>query len=318
VNWITYSDIIELREKMRSSRLGFFLNKLNINSYRRSAAHWNEKTIPPANWWNIPRVRERWNKKITGDPFTNYVDYLVNTYIAGSTYKRMLSIGCGTGTQELLFAKTNCFSSITAIDFAANNISSANAKNTFEELQFIHTSFEDFQPTAPYDVILFHSSLHHLKNMEFVMEKVKSLLHDGGLVIIHEYTGPNRISWNKTQIDTTNKLLNAIPATHRIYYASKKLKRKQTAPGWIRMVLSDPSEAVEAEKIIPLLQSHFTELELKGYGGNILTPLLKGISHHFIEKSPTNDKLLSNLFEAEDLFLQHHIDDYHFGVYQKK
>lgn len=315
---ISYSDFIELREKMLSTQLSFFLKKLQIVKSKRSQAHWNETYIPPTNWWNIPAVRDRWNQKITGNPTLSYVDYLINNYCIKWHRPRMLSVGCGTGSQEILFCQTHIFEKITAIDFAENNIQTARSKTNDPSLHFIHSSFEAFQTNESFDLILFHSSLHHLNNLENVMLKLQSLLKKDGLIIIHEYTGPNRINWNREQLAVCNKLLKSLPPTHNRFFASGKTKRKQTAPGWIRMVLSDPSEAVESQAIIPLLQIHFQELELKGYGGNILTPLLKGISHHFIENNSLNTQLLELLFKAEDEFLLSHTDDYHFGIYKKR
>lgn len=303
-----------MREKLYSSRISFFLGKLSFSSQKRVQSHWNSGALPPNNWWNIPLVRKRWNKKITGDENQSYIEHVANHYLIDKNNLCMLSIGCGTGSQEIEFWNTKKFATIDAIDIAANNIEYAKTRISDEGLHFIHNSFEIFKTTQQYDLILFHSSLHHLKNMEKVLIKVRGLLREGGILVIHEYTGPDRIQWNKKQLDIANSLLKNIPSEKRTYLSGNK-KLKQTAPGLLRMLISDPSEAVESSSILPLLKKHFQPLELKGYGGNILVPVLKGISHHFVEENKENIRFLKFLFDKEDNFLKKESDDYYFGIW---
>lgn len=316
--WVTYSDFIELREKLRTSKLSFFLGKFSFDNKKRVASNWNAHELPPTNWWNIPMVRKRWNEKITGDSSKSYITYCAEQYFTHvEDGLKMLSIGCGTGTQELEFLNTGKFKLIEAIDIAEGNIVEAKKRTSNPILKFIHSSFERFETSEKYDVILFYSSLHHLKNLEGVVKRIKQLLLPNSLLIIHEYTGPNRIAWQVPQLNFSNKLLAQLPDNKRTYL-SGNVKEKQTAPGNLRMIISDPSEAVEAENIVNILKQHFTNVELKGYGGNILVPLLKGISHHFIESNEENIKYLTYFFQQEDEFLKNHQDDYHFGVYRNK
>jgi len=313
---ISYSDFIELREKIHSSKLSFFLGKFSLRAFKRVQSHWNAGALPPTNWWNIPLVRKRWNKMITGNDNQSYINYVIEKYLHNCTNLNMLSIGCGTGSQELDFLKSNVFTSITAIDLAFQNIQYAQSRTNDERIQFIHSSFEQFESQQTFDIILFHSSLHHLKNLEQVIAKIKTMLSNKGIIIIHEYTGPDRIQWNHKQLDVVNSILNTIPQNKRTYL-SGKIKKRQTAPGLLRMLIADPSEAVESSKILPLLNAHFQMLELNGYGGNILVPLLKGISQHFIEESEENFNLLNHFFNVEDSYLVSQTDDFHFGVYKK-
>jgi len=314
---ITYSDIIEFREKLISSKLSFFLGKISTDPKKRIESHWNAGTLPPTNWWNIPLIRERWNKKITDSTDKDYVNYFINKYLHNKNSLSMLSIGCGTGSQEIAFSETKVFSKIDAIDIAIKNIETAKKRIESNHINFSHSSFEEFTSEIKYDVILFHSSLHHLKNITEVLSKVDLLLAPDGLLVIHEYTGPNRINWNNKQLKETNRILKTIPKDKRTYFFSGKVKTKQSSPGKLRMIISDPSEAVESESILPEIRKRFNTLELKGYGGNILVPLLKGISHHFIEENAINKDYLNQFFGMEDEFLKSNIDDYHFGVFCK-
>jgi hypothetical protein len=80
------------------------------------------------------------------------------------------------------------------------------------------------------------------------------------------------------------------------------------------MWISDPSECVDSESILPVLQKNFKTLELKNLGGNILMPVLKHIAHHFTNQ---NADELRKLMDMEDRYLKDHPSDFVFGVFQK-
>lgn len=286
---------------------------------KRARNHWNSGYMPPDNWWNIPAVRQRWNEKITGNPHQNYIEYVTKKYIEPMGHAcSMLSIGCGTGSQEIEFASYPYCCKIHAIDLAENNIAFAQkqaAQKGLSNLKFFCSSLQDFKSQEKYDVILFHSSLHHLKSVSTVLTEIKQMLKQDGILIVHEYVGPNRIAWTESQLALVNQILGQMPLKFKTYYGSGKVKKRQTAPGTLRMILSDPSEAVDSSNIRLALSQNFSALEEKEYGGNILAPLLKGISHHFIDENIETKSLLLDFFKKEDIFIQNNPSDHLFGVY---
>lgn len=315
---ITYSDFIEMNEKLKAQKPTFFLQKLNPISKNRTMAHWNSGKLAPVNWWNIPMARERWNYQISGDTSIDFAKYSCNEYISKLKNPKILSIGCGTGSQELLIAKIKPDSTIIGIDIASKNIEYA-IKRALEEdclnTKYITADFDTFHSPEKFDFIIFHSSLHHMSNIERSLVKAKEFMHSNSKLIILEYTGPNRINWTKEQLNLVNELLPLIPESHRKFYFSKNVKTKQSAPGYLRMCISDPSEAPQSAFILEKIRHHFNTVELKGLGGNILAPLLKGISHHFIAPSLINQSILTSLFKYEDNFLADKKHDHYFGVF---
>jgi ubiquinone/menaquinone biosynthesis C-methylase UbiE len=318
--WISYSDWIELREKTKASGWNFVWNKLHFSAHKRVKQQWKHRALPLSNWWNIPRIRQRWNAMATGDQDVSWQAFLCDHFIAKDRPHHLLSIGCGTGTQELQLASLSPSTHITAFDLTSSNIHVAqqHAKSAhISNIDFLVSDFYTFKPEKLYDYVLFYSSLHHLQPVSDVLQKVYDWLKPGGLVIIHEYTGPNRIQWNKEQLQKVNDLLKILPQELKTFTNSHYIKCKQTAPGLLRMMVSDPSEAPDSESIIPALHSLFTPIYWKGLGGNILAPLLKGISHHFVEETPINHYWLSYLTKEEDRFLEHQTHDHYFGIFLK-
>ncbi|NNJ53490.1 MAG: methyltransferase domain-containing protein, partial [Ignavibacteriaceae bacterium] len=169
-----------------------------------------------------------------------------------------------------------------------------------------------------YDVILFDSFLHHIKNLDEILSKIYFSLKKNGIFIINEYVGPNRFQWSSTQLKTSNKALKELPQKFRKRFGTNNVKSKIYKPGIIRMILSDPSEAIKSESILLRVKERFNVLEEKPYGGNILHLTLKDISQNFIIEDDETLNLLDELFVIEDEFLKNsRKSNFIFGVYSR-
>ncbi|HET9505590.1 MAG TPA: methyltransferase domain-containing protein [Hymenobacter sp.] len=318
---LTSDDFVETLAKLRQRGAGFLLSKLNFSALARTQSAFDDPTLRTANWWILPAVRGRWNAKITGDPARPYEGYVVEKYLRGRTGLRLCSLGSGSCSHELAFASHPAFELVECVDIAGALLAKAAAQARQEGLTNMRFEVRDVNrqpwPTAAYDVILFHSALHHFRQVEAVVGHVWQALRPGGLLIINDYVGPNRLQWTPAQLAAANQLLRQLPATHRRRYMARQLKTRISGPGRLRMLVADPSEAVESEAILPAIRRRFRMLEEKPLGGNILTLVLKDIAHHFLPEDAATQALLRQLFEAEDEFLRHHPSDLLFGVYQK-
>jgi SAM-dependent methyltransferase len=318
---LTSDDFVETLAKLRQRGAGFLLSKLNINALARTQSAFDDPGLRTANWWILPAVRSRWNAKITGDPAQPYEGYVVDNYLRGRTGLQLCSLGSGSCSHEMAFARHSAFELVECVDIAGTLLAKAAAQAKQEGLTNMRFEVRDVNrqpwPTAAYDVILFHSALHHFRQVEAVVGHVWQALRPGGLLILNDYVGPNRLQWTPAQLAAANQLLRQLPATHRRRYMARQLKTRISGPGRLRMLVADPSEAVESEAILPAIRRRFATLEEKPLGGNLLTLVLKDIAHHFLPEDPATQALLRQLFAAEDAFLQHHPSDLLFGVYQK-
>ena len=73
-----------------------------------------------------------------------------------------------------------------------------------------------------------------------------------------------------------------------------------------------------SEHILPAIHRHFEVVEEKGYGGNLLMPVLKDISQHFVQPDEGQQKILNRLFAYEDAYLKNNPSDFVFGIYKKE
>jgi SAM-dependent methyltransferase len=322
-SYITAGDLEDLLYKARLKGGAWLRNKFRFSRKQRVLGTWDMAGMPPVNWWVVPGVRRRWNRIISGSPGMAYPEYLEQNYLAGRNDLRMLSPACGTGSHEIPFAAISAISGIEGFDISPVCIAEASEKAgglSENKLRFFVADAQETDfGTESYDLLLFHSSLHHFRDLENLITKFRQALKPGGLLILHDYTGPSRFQWTEAQLATSTEVLRQIPESFRKRYGTGKVKKSVHRPGLLRMRLSDPSEAAESSLILPLLNRHFVRIEEKKLGGDLVHLILKDIAHHFLDEQNTETAdLLSMLFETEDRFLEGKAQsDFTFGIYRK-
>lgn len=321
---ISIGDFVDIYFKLASSGAGRILYRLIPSTNKtRTTKSWNSvKGRVPTNWWSVPLVQKRWNKLITGNEEKDYSDYVMQKYFEERNDLVMVSPGCGTGSKELRFSSFNNFRLIEAFDLSPQRI--AFGKKTAEQMGVKNVVYSVSDALSfkfennKYDVILFDSFLHHIKNLDEILLKVYNGLKQDGILIINEYVGPSRFQWSSEQLKISNEALQNLPFSIRKRWQSDSLKSKIYRPGLLRMIMSDPSEAVNSELILDKIKKRFKVLEEKPFGGNILHLALKDISHNFIELNEESIQLMSRLFKIEDDFLANgNKSDFVFGIYSK-
>lgn len=320
---ISLGDFVDLYFKLRQKGLSFLWSKFAWSKKNRTFSKWNAIS-PGSDFWIIPAVRERWNEKCTGYADLEFEDYVFSKYFAHRQNLRMLSIGCGTGSKERKFAQYPNFTRIEGVDLATSQICEAKALAQAANLHHIEYLNVDFSEHAfdgeAYDLILFNSSLHHFDHVtDFLKNKVKPLLHPDGLLVVFEYVGPNRLQWKPEQLKVVNHLLKEMPSKYKGRFQSTFYKNRVYRPGLLRMLAIDPSEAIDSESIIPALHAHFSVIEEKDLGWDVLHLLLKDISHNFLGNDKQTKELLDYLFEQEDMYTTtFKCSDAKFGIYGKR
>jgi len=324
-NYLNRGDFLDLLLKLYEKGIGNVLAKLHFDDHKRTRAAFN-KDQSSSNWWIIPQVKERWNQLITGFESTDYEQYLCANILADKKNLRMLSIGCGVGNHEINFAQCESIGYVLGVDLAENLIHKANSKVSqlglpnceFRSLNVLETNFTS-EFASKFDVVLFHSSLHHFDKIEnFLNNIIKPLLSDDGMLILNEFVGPTRLQWTGEQIDECNRLLKTLPKSYRKTKLPFYHKSRVNRPGLVRMKMADPSEAIDSGSIYPTLHKSFETLIERPFGGNILHLLLKDIAHNFTDNSEETQNLLVELFAAEDKFIESRPSDFLVGVYRFK
>jgi hypothetical protein len=119
----------------------------------------------------------------------------------------------------------------------------------------------ELEPDA-YDVVVAHSVLHHIENLEHCFDQIERAMKRDATLIVNEYVGPNCFQFGDSVLTTMNELRAALGYP----------PRERPTPEF--MIASDPTEAVRSSELIPMIESRFDVRERKDLGGTILMHLL--------------------------------------------
>jgi ubiquinone/menaquinone biosynthesis C-methylase UbiE len=306
-NWINGKELVYLLRRVMKDetfRHKLFF-KLHLTRDARVKASWAHTEAGPSGWWEIPAIQRRWNSMISGDPAIAHPEYVAQHFLRDHQGLRGLSLGCGTGVKETHWAKTGKFVHIDAFDLSPQRIQAAREaiRNTPEEEIITYDVADVTRYTwlpQTYEVVLFDNSLHHFPSLETLLQGVARTLKPDGVLVVNEFVGPSRFQWTDNQLAAVNALVRQFPREYRTYHGTSFTKDTEVRPSRLRMLLSDPSEAIESSKILPVLKSTFDVLEIKGYGGALLHLLFSDIAHHFVQPDEVAERLLQDAISRED------------------
>ncbi len=307
-NLINTGDLFRLVRQLQPTKMRKTLSQILKSRTEKTTISWQHIQSPPIHWWDIPEVRKRWSLLVTGEKELGFEHYLHSKYLAGRVGLKALSLGCGTGEHELVFAQLGGFHSIQAYDISLERVERAYEKAQQMKLgDVIDFHIGDVgkidYSEEQYDVAWVNQSLHHCSPVSTVLARINRALKSDGLFFVNEFVGPCRFQWTARQLEAIEALLTLLPQSYRREWGTGRVKTTVVRPSRLSMVLSDPSEAPESAQIPELLRRTFEIVEFKEYGGTLLHMLFHGIAHNFQSLEPETKSLLQFCFEAEDLLM---------------
>jgi O-antigen biosynthesis protein len=263
---------------------------------------WKKPAV--VHWTQHPKVQERLNVLVSGDRSKDRFKYFIDTFLR-TPVKRAITLGCGHGELERGLAKYSFAISHDAIDIADGAIESARRLAAEARISNVHYRVADLNtiqlPRYEYDVVFGIASFHHVVNLEHLLIQVSQTLKPGGYVFLDEYIGPNQFQWPDEQLALVNEQIAVMPERFKMClsepHVSKGPMKRHTIE---EMNAVDPSEAIRSTHILPMVQSIFDPVIVKGYGGSLLHLLLEHIAGNFTEDDSTSMAYLNSLFELED------------------
>jgi SAM-dependent methyltransferase len=303
-NLVNRHDAYKVLRKVRRYDVNPVLAKLRVRGKERVVAHWSSVEPSLLEWWAVPAVIKRWNLLMTGDADTSFPAYVAREHLAPRQDLNGLSLGCGTGGNEVLWALTGAFARLEGIDVSPERISFATAtaaeRGLDDVLRFSVTDVNELVGSGKrYDVVLGLQSLHHFSALDATLPRIAELIEPDGHLIVDEFVGPTRFQWTDAQLDAANDLLARLPEERR-RLSDGRVKQRVVRPSRLGMILDDPSEAVDSAALLPGIRRVFDVVEERPYGGTMLHIALSGISHNFLKDDPETLELLDRCFAAED------------------
>ncbi len=253
-------------------------------------------------WLHEPAARRYANASVTGDPDCWPMDWFRDRY-ASRPFTRGLSLGCGEGILDRDVAAKGICTSIVGVDLLASALERARelAREAGQEgIEYRRADMNQLRlEEDEFDVVFSHQALHHVVDLEGCVAEIAKALRPDGLLYVDEYVGPSRNEWRPSMLAAAEAVYRSLPETLR-------RRRRLRFP----IDRSDPSEAVRSSDIVPVLESRFSIVERRDYGGNLLALIHPHLRWEKLSQ-PEGERIVDELITAERQLLADGVPSYY-------
>ncbi|HEY6147417.1 MAG TPA: class I SAM-dependent methyltransferase [Thermoanaerobaculia bacterium] len=276
------------------------------SSRRRVSERWSPaeaESLVPRVWTSARVVREYLHERVSGNPACDWVTWMVHRHAAGENL-RALVLGSGEGWLERALASNPRIASVTAVDLSLAAVERAREAAAREGLsaRVLHEVADlerDPLPAGPWDLVLAHDVIHHVRGLDALFSRISEALAPGGRLLFCEYVGPARFDYGRRREAILDEALRSLPEKYRKLPGERGMATRghRTDPG--ELALRDPSEAVRSDRILPALRASMNVIEEISYGGSLLAPLLYELVENFHDGDAGDDAVLRRLCARE-------------------
>ncbi len=192
---------------------------------RRTADHWSHvvrqgDAAPCVHWTGLKAVRDRLNTKISGSPTRDWADHLLATHLRDAApVQRAVSLCCGAGRHDRRLLQAGLARECIGLDVAPSMLDEAHLRAEeagLNGLQYEECDVNTLQlPPQSADLALSFAALHHVRELERVLDQVAAALRPSGLFIVRDYVGPDRLQLTPAAREAANAALALLPERYR-------------------------------------------------------------------------------------------------------
>ena len=183
-------------------------------------------------YYGHPAIRRHVYRSLTGSEPPDelgrgwFEEWAVETFLGDrAPVADCLSLCCGFGEVERVLYRAGAFSHCVAIDIAPDAIAQARQAAAGEGLESVidyRVGDLDTDELAPEsaDLVWSNGALHHLSNLEHVLEQVYRALRPGGMLIANEYVGAPHQQLSHRHRELVNAAIHILPPRLRSHRES--------------------------------------------------------------------------------------------------
>jgi SAM-dependent methyltransferase len=304
-NWLTSVPLGGLPQNAVLSRM---------DECSKKVAEWwgDPQSEPPGTQWvQVPEVLENINWRATGDPAIDWISHSASLVSAFPKPIKALSVGCGFGGIERILRRREVCQLIHGVDVADAAIKTARNAAEAEAVQGLTYEVADLNtakfPAEAYDVVYAHASLHHVFQLEHLLDQIRQTLKPEGLFVVYEYIGPSQMQFPQRDLELADVFLKAIPERYRKLRRQEGIKKEAIRPSLDTMNSSDPSEGIRASEIVPLVASRFEVRHFRYVGGTLLLLVFNEIAGNFKEDDAEIMPLVKALIALDNFLIDNKV-----------
>jgi SAM-dependent methyltransferase len=255
---------------------------------RESGEYWDRVAAEGSGearyWLGVLPVRRWVNRRMTDDPDKLYIQRFLEGLSSRWPLPRAASIGCGVGDLERGAADLGAVATIVGSDIGEGSIrvarEAAAAQGLSDRVRYEVADAAEFLEKRiaageRFDLIFFHGVLHHLIDLERVVDGAAQALREQppGLIYIDEYMGPSRGRWTDEILAPAQGLFGKVPERFR-----------RTPAVYPPIAMEDPTEMIRSDEIERIVRERLEIVEWMPYYGNVLNPLVCAIRGDALEE----------------------------------
>lgn len=172
---------------------------------------------------------------------------------------RGLSLGCGSGRAERNFLAQGICQSFTGVDVseAALDQARVDAEAAGLDITYVCQDLNHISLDAEpgYDLVVCQTILHHILDLEHLMDEVSRILRPGGVFFVFDYIGETQFQFTDERLHWYNAALKVLPEKMRTSLLTNK--RYDDVPRPLPGRLASPFEAIRSGEIAGLLKAKF-------------------------------------------------------------
>ncbi|MEP6800829.1 MAG: methyltransferase domain-containing protein [Acidobacteriota bacterium] len=300
LGWFLRTPAIRLRRALGRARGALRPARSRVRHRWSPAA---ASALAPLVWTNARVVREYLHERVSGHPGCDWVTWMLSRHARGPDLSALV-LGGGEGWLERVLARDPRIGRVMGVDIAGEAIEEAERLAKEEGLsdRIRHQVVDldrDPVPGGPYDLVLAHDAIHHVRDLEGLFERISRALAPGGTLLFCEYVGPRRFDFDARRQAILDDALRSLPEKYRRLQDGRGLATRGHRTDPVELAIRDPSEAVRSDEILPVLRRSMEVVEEIPYGGGLLAPLLFELILNFEEGNAVDDAVLGGLCERE-------------------
>ncbi|HEY6747508.1 MAG TPA: class I SAM-dependent methyltransferase, partial [Mycobacteriales bacterium] len=218
-------------------------------------------------YWNDLKFVQRYlNRRASGDPEMSWSEHMASA--TGRTFAKALVLNCGNGWVERGLVTAGLVKEAVGVDYAEDLLVTARAEAEAAGLPLRYFQLDTNTARWPedgFDLVVNHAAGHHVARLDTVFRSIAELLPEDGLFVSFDYLGAHRNQYPTAQWEAAWQANEALPA---------ELRHELVYPHLPTMLVTDPTEAIHAELIMPVMRRYFDIEHFSALGGGVAYPVL--------------------------------------------
>jgi SAM-dependent methyltransferase len=270
----------------------------------RTSQHWDRQHFDPTflrgEWSFHPAAKARLHKLLG---YGSREEWFWATYLDGRKNLRGIGIGVGRAETELALISTGVFSHYDLYDISPVALDAARqqaaARGIGQQVACICADIHTIE-LAPesYDIVTFVASLHHIDELDGVLQKCRVALKPGGHLWAVEYIGPDRFQYPDEHTAFAKRFYRSI------HPGLKKLWTPElTLPSVDEVIAVDLTEAIHSSQIPEAINKVFAKVDTLYTYGTFACILFWGLLHDALYEAPLGNEFVATVMDIDAMLI---------------